>query len=376
MHHRLLFCWVWAIVGLGPASLQAQPHPAAITIEKLEVGFPRGAVASHREAFKPGAWTPVSVDLTAGPKGINQGDFALVVESSDSDDSGNLYVKPIGVQAANSGFRVQTLTKPGGWTKNIRVTVRRPITGRPPSEWPEIAQLHSGSVPSLTTETLCLTIGTRPSGLQRALEPPADAEAPVNAEVNKYALASLDDVRRLPAEWLAYDAVDVLVLTTRSDQFLNDLFEDPQYVTAKDALLEWVRRGGRLVLSVGQNQDFFARNLQQPKHRDLEALLPATVGDKVQRQRLNGLRDSAEAKQPFPPPDDAQGTVTVARLAPKPGATVVAGDREPLRTPCQGISPSARAIPFGGLVPSASRRVRIARNTVAPLRECPWAFEL
>jgi hypothetical protein len=57
--------------------------------------------------------------------------------------------------------------------------------------------------------------------------------------------AAVDDPRRLPDHWRGYDGVDTLVLVGDA-KFLEQLGE-PQ----REALLHWVRLGGRMVLSVG-----------------------------------------------------------------------------------------------------------------------------
>src|SRR5205807_165817 len=83
----------------------------------------------------------------------------------------------------------------------------------------------------------------------------------------------------LPDRWFGYDAVDMIVLSTGSQEVVNGLLADDQ---RREALAEWVRRGGRLVISVGDH----------PRAGELlkkMALLAVQVGPWIERRRLDGL---------------------------------------------------------------------------------------
>ncbi len=83
--------------------------------------------------------------------------------------------------------------------------------------------------------------------------------------------AVIADVRELPDQWFGYGACDLVVLGTgaATPEFLSELFDPDKsrpFVARRDALLEWVRRGGKLVVSVGQNAGLLA---QSPVFQDL-----------------------------------------------------------------------------------------------------------
>jgi hypothetical protein len=61
---------------------------------------------------------------------------------------------------------------------------------------------------------------------------------------------AIEDASLLPDDWRGYDGVDTLVLLTSRSEFLDQL-SGPR----RDALLEWVRLGGRVLVSVGSQGD-------------------------------------------------------------------------------------------------------------------------
>src|SRR5262249_39554325 len=69
---------------------------------------------------------------------------------------------------------------------------------------------------------------------------------------------------RLPAQWFGYNGIDLLILTTGNDAFLKELLA-PRNKERVSAIAEWVRRGGRLVVSVApRNQERVHRLLKTP----------------------------------------------------------------------------------------------------------------
>jgi hypothetical protein len=81
-------------------------------------------------------------------------------------------------------------------------------------------------------------------------------------------VAYIDDVRFMMPNWFGYDSVDLIVLTTANDEFMQKLSAEKRY---QEALSEWVKRGGHLVVSVGRNWNAIAAM------EVLKELLPVTV---------------------------------------------------------------------------------------------------
>jgi hypothetical protein len=133
--------------------------------------------------------------------------------------------------------------------------------------------------------------------------------------------AYVDGVDRLPTRWFGYDAVDLMILTTGNRDFLLSLLNDQQH--RKEALAEWVRRGGRLVISVGHNQDVVAKLLSDPVA--FARPLPVEIKGKVEFRELRSLPAWLIRQQQTPPfvnqapngPGRAAATIEVARLETK-----------------------------------------------------------
>ncbi|MGF1581289.1 MAG: hypothetical protein ACFCD0_18140 [Gemmataceae bacterium] len=78
-------------------------------------------------------------------------------------------------------------------------------------------------------------------------------------------LAYETEVRNLPDYWFGYEGVDLIILTTSNKQFITDLANLKKNEAKVAALGDWVRRGGRLVVSINWNyQDEVYRILNSP----------------------------------------------------------------------------------------------------------------
>ncbi|HEV3435819.1 MAG TPA: hypothetical protein VG122_00575, partial [Gemmata sp.] len=132
----------------------------------------------------------------------------------------------------------------------------------------------------------------------------------------------ITEVNQLPDRWFGYEAADVVVLNTApgADEFINRLFGEKAGEADKakrDALVEWVRRGGRLLVTVGGNAGLVA------KMPALQELLPFAV-NQTQPSRTPGtlaLSWTARESSRTSTLNDALGLKTgvfpVANLVPK-----------------------------------------------------------
>ena len=138
-------------------------------------------------------------------------------------------------------FTFLTYTKPSGLQEKITVTIE--ADGKRFEKEQTVQSLSPGDV-------LYLTVGSRLPHLRQAL-------APQNAEpsvVSQVRFAYVDrEVQALPNRWFGYSPVDLLLLTTGNRDFISLLLNERE--NRKEALAEWVRRGGHLVISCGRNQD-------------------------------------------------------------------------------------------------------------------------
>src|SRR5205807_9514108 len=198
---------------------------------------------------RPGAWCPVHVELQAGDAESVRGDYELVVETPDSDDVLSHYVTPLASVGPGEHRRVATCYRPGNRTAGLRVFVRKAGGGTVHSV-EKAPDLHDVLRPE---DVLYLTLGTRLPALRRGLVPhrPGGQEKDEQAEERaERGIALGTDPDELPAEWIGYEGVDVVVLPTGDAPFLRRLAGSSARVRA---LGEWVRRGGRLVVGAGRN---------------------------------------------------------------------------------------------------------------------------
>src|SRR4029453_8820437 len=94
-----------------------------------------------------------------------------------------------------------------------------------------------------------LTLGARLPDMEAALASLNPQGGPnLIADPNRFA-AYEANYARLPELSLGYQGVDMVFLTTENKKFLDALATDKNATRLK-ALAQWVRRGGRLVISV------------------------------------------------------------------------------------------------------------------------------
>jgi len=95
------------------------------------------------------------------------------------------------------------------------------------------------------------------------------------------------DATLLPNSWLAYDAVNTIFLTTNNTEILSQL-SDQQL----NAIEQWVRRGGRLVVSAApvHTTDWFATE------RPLSRFTPSSVEDTLQFSNSSRLEKFAGSR--------------------------------------------------------------------------------
>jgi hypothetical protein len=293
---------------LFAAESQAQTPPLRVKIEHVQVGFRSYAVDEAGGRFKTGLWAPVYVTfaeaadgpvlLPTGKDGLGRG--TLLVETTDSDDIGNVFPAPLAL-SPNDMRPVLTYTKPAVGRPELRLSVSAggQLYGLPPHE----------SVALDLGEHLYLTLGARINHLQDALLALAPEKEKDTRETKPREAAYETDVRRLPPEWFGYDAVDLMILPTDNNNFVRDLGTER---TRLKAIADWVRRGGRLVISVAwRNQDTVRALLQagawQPP---LPQVL--TANDTPELKQVFGVQRWGGDK-PFPAP--GQDAIRLAKLS-------------------------------------------------------------
>jgi hypothetical protein len=228
-------------------------------IDHVRVGLPTGQGGQEANYSRNGAWAPVYVKLKAGKDGNPQGSYQLVVETTDGEDLPYRYTSPVPALPANDDHTALTYIRPGTDGSEFTVTLQA-HDGRDVQTNPRFVRTSRQIIGP--RDQLFLSLGSRLTGLRRALQPPqpGQPEAADNdlEDRGERHTAYFDDVAQMPDRWFGYDAVDVVVFTTGRKELLDQLLTETG--TARlSALAEWVRRGGKLIVPVGSNHQEVAR---------------------------------------------------------------------------------------------------------------------
>ncbi len=223
-------CCAMALAGQNASSAEAEANapaanvpPAAPAIDRVALGF--------AGSFKVGFWTPVEVLVRGGPQPL-EATLDLVVV--DGDGVPSRVRRPVRVEAG--GRQVTRLeVKVGQPYAPIRFELRSGEQVISSLELSRDDPQLSGLLPS-----------TRP--LVVALGSPFVQTDTFTFEQRQLAVANVEEIDALPDHWFGYEGVDCVVLATHDAPFVARLLAAP---TKLAALTQWVRLGGRLLLSVG-----------------------------------------------------------------------------------------------------------------------------
>ena len=285
----------------------AAPSQRAIEVETLRVGFVAG---TQSNLFKLGKWTPLWVQLRAG-----SGRFNGVLEVVVPDDDGTpTAVRQMVDVAPGSSARFTSYVRPG--TNNPEFDLRLYDSGGR-----RVAAVPGDSLAKLDPirpeEMLLLVLGN-PSGVDAIPKLPgfgADKDQPGSREITVARLDTLSG--SLPGRWIGYDAVEAIVLDTNDRDLMTKL-----NTSGGQALRDWVRRGGHLVVSVGSDwsrlRDSFLLAPDDP-------MLPATPTGQERIHDLNTLESFAGATKPITPPGAAPVLVTKLEEVEERGGKVLIG---------------------------------------------------
>jgi len=256
--------------------------PLRIDDKGIRIGLRDGPnVARSRN----GVWTPVTVPLQAGSDDVPHDQYRIVVETTDGEAVPYRYTVSVPAIPANSTQAVFAYVRPGSTSATFSVALQQ-TDGSEVQRVGDFSRDSSKQEILEPNELLYLILGSSLHGLKVAPKPGAAETAPPpenqGENVSVPGFASIENVNDLPDRWFGYDGVDVMVITTSSDSFVNQLLNMDK--ARRDALLDWVRRGGRLMLSVGRNQERVAKWLEKVP------LVDGVLQSKITRQSLPNLQ--------------------------------------------------------------------------------------
>lgn len=341
MTHRLLLPpWLGMLVlWLLPGSVAwGQSYPKIIDVS---VGFPQGP---GRHFFKPGLWTPVTVELgklerADRDSGGVPADFKGFIELSTVDGDGQVsisFIRPVLIgrnDLLQSGMRRRFVgyLKAGRTYSQVQVELKDERQRVLQSfTYPVDCQQYSPSFTRLETRTLLILGQT--SGLEDTAGVTAESVAADQTRQQlrrDYQVATLSELELLPQFWFGYEGIQTIILPTGAEWsggLAQALVNDP---TRRTALEQWVFQGGHLVICVAQNAAMIANRQTFP----LEPLLPADV-DPTGTARAAALSGVAEFVNRAVPREMrresnnriAVPTLQLARLTPRGSARVLVSE--------------------------------------------------
>jgi hypothetical protein len=304
--------WVGAILLAIAGSSQAASRP--IEVENLWIGF------GSTNSFKVGTWTPVWVQLKAG-----DARFEGFMEVAVADDDGTpvSYFTRVDVGAKTSqGF--PAYIRPGARDPDLTIRLYDRDQRRVATITQE-AVLPQPPLALTPQETMILALG-RAAGVEALSQLPGfkdgtpGSTAGNSASGEPIVVTRIDPrLGRLPGRWYGYDAARAIVVDTA----------DPEVVKSLDGLraqplVDWVKRGGHLVITVGANW-------QAVKDSVLGPILPGVPTGQVQLASLDAFDAFAGSIKPITPPGSPKVMVTkIDETAERGGTVLVQMSRLPL----------------------------------------------
>jgi hypothetical protein len=284
---------------------------------------------------KINTWVPIYLKLQMGEKpaaGAGLTDAYLHVDGQDGDGLGLGYRLALGDL---SGHAPGTTVEPGDFPSMpyVRPTGRGDLTltvcsadGTHLSEPFRIAVRDADPAAFVV-----LSLGSKLPGFSLKSTTTKRETGPgvkKGLRDGRVVLAACIDPLELPDHWFGYAAADVVVLPTGESKLpvLDALFGgksgEPKFQARREALFDWVRRGGKLIVSTGANADQIAR---YPLLQEflVASVTPAEPKRSVARLILEAIQPSNLT--PVFEPKRAADRFSVANLtvAPDRGAQVL-----------------------------------------------------
>ncbi len=261
-------------------------------VDKVQVGYRAFRQDDIHSLYKVGLWAPVYVEISAGKNGVGQDKKSedkcfLQIESVDSEDIGTVSRMPVKI-APNEKKTFLTYVKQGHVGANVRATLfvdGMSFQGPNENHNPLGVQAQVNVMLGRKFADLGKIADLKRPGGMFNLNPD-DAMFLNDRELGNLAIGFESDVSRLPDQWIGYNTVDLLILTTDSKEFLLSLGKNSNAARLK-ALSQWVRRGGRLVVPVNwTNQAEVVDLLQSPLWQPPISVVPPRDAGDVRKKPL------------------------------------------------------------------------------------------
>ena len=290
-------------------------------IENVRVGLPASQGKEVTSRSRSGAWAPVYVHLTASPAGNLRDRYTLRVQTTDAENIAYHYDVAVPALAPSEEYNAIAYVRPGAaggeCSVDLLTTDGQSVQGVPRF----IREVHNETLGP--KDALYLSVGGKLADMRRSiLGPPApETVAPTHAadEKGTVQFASIENDFDMPDLWFGYAAADVVILVTRDESFINYLNSEDGALRRK-ALAEWVRRGGKLIISVGSSPE---RASVISKVLDKTTLIHCRITGSMTCPETTNLALWAAANGPVP---QAMHNVEMLRLIPGEGVAVLASE--------------------------------------------------
>ncbi len=241
----------------------------------MRVGFDTSVDFQTSNSFKVGTWTPVWVQLKGGTERFSG---MMDVIAADDDGTPTTFRMPVEV-GANQSQRFTAYARPGSREPDFTVRLFD-AQGRRVGGASQETLLPQSPTAIMPSETLLLILG-QPQGVDGIKALPGFKGAgrdPNQSGALEIVTARIDPfVGLMPGRWYGYDAARAVIVDTNDREILKSLD-----ALRSQPLVDWVARGGHLVISVGANW-------QAVKDSVLEPILPGVPSGQVRVNSLEAL---------------------------------------------------------------------------------------
>ncbi|MCY3739841.1 MAG: hypothetical protein OXH00_02340 [Candidatus Poribacteria bacterium] len=277
----------------------------AVEIEHVSFGF--------NDGYKTGTWAPLTIsvrgqDALATPIGvpgqrIDQTYLAVEVRSFSSNTPIQRYATPL-TGSHRKDFYIYC---PKDATQLVIELVPAPQSGNTMSQDKVRRVMQESALPTPLARKDFLVLVLAPSGDK------------LKRFIDKKQLAAHDDalvhvayVTSLPHDWIGYSAVDILVIreTVLTERRISK--------AQQTAMLDWVQRGGTLIVSGGSNYKYLRQSFIEP-------FLPVKLKKPEQTETIP---DAVHKQLGFQSSDGNRNVFERIPFSVKPGGETLIGTKE------------------------------------------------
>jgi hypothetical protein len=274
--------------------------PGAAAAQEARLPEFAGIRVGFADQYKSGLWTPLELTLRGGSEAL-VGRVHVSVADSDGVPCSVTAPEPAAQVLPGQDAVARVYVRFGHTSSSLRAEFRvgdRTVAQHTFEAADQADAEHFRE--ALVSRALLVQVGPGSLGLEEAASlARSGGDAP--------AVARLDDVAGLPTRWYGYEGVDVLLLSTREPDVFRKLAAQGAQVEALD---QWIRMGGKLVLCVGSQAEEILR-----EGAPLARFAPGRLSGILSLHAVGALEEYAKSQNPIPHAGRERGEIRVARLA-------------------------------------------------------------